>query len=190
MALLPMNADDSLLMARLGLTLLDRLGLADMPAPEAGAPPPAGRILLITSARPREGRSLIANALRNSLAAQLSGSGEVVLTDGSLLTGRLANDLPLPRASALLLFQPAAVQQALQALRDRMLLTIVDGPVLADCGALAQQADAVVVVLNARKTPRRGVEQALAAARVPPERLAGVVLNRHVQALPRWLGGT
>ena len=91
---------------------------------------------------------------------------------------------------ALLLFQPPAVRRALQVLRQRFALTVLDAAALAGCGALAQEADALVLVVNARRTARHAIEHALAAARVEPARIAGVVLNRHVPELPHWLGGT
>jgi hypothetical protein len=45
------------------------------------------------------------------------------------------------------------------------------------------------MVVDSRHTSRQAAQQALAAARLGPERLAGLVLNHRPRPIPRWLGG-
>lgn len=92
-------------------------------------------------------------------------------------------------ARGALLHRPAAVQKGLLALRAGFALSVIDAPPLAECGALLQEADAVVMVVDSRHTPRRAAQAALEQCGLLPERLAGVVLNHRPRALPRWLGG-
>ena len=172
-----MSGNDPLLGARLALALLEHL--AGHSPHESGA----GRVVLVSSARPREGRSFVAGLLHAALRAQ--GGAEPALVDGAALN-RLLGGEAVPQPA--LLFQPAAVQRALRSLRGQYALALVDGPPLAGCGALAREADAVLLVVDAHATPQRSIERALADARIEPARLAGVVLNRREAALPRWLG--
>jgi hypothetical protein len=51
------------------------------------------------------------------------------------------------------------------------------------------QADACVLVIDARRTSRGDARQALAEAGLGPARLAGLVLNHRPRPVPRWLGG-
>jgi len=179
-----MNADDPLMVARLGLALLERFGKA--PGEPGGAG--TGRVVLVTSAEAGEGRSFVARLLRATLARQQAGGAEVLLCDGHLQPGRAQQALPLAGDAAAALFRPVAVERALAALRAQFALTVIDGPTLGRCGALALQADAVLLVVDAGRTARRRVQRAMAEARLAPEQLAGVVLNRREAGLPRWLG--
>jgi Mrp family chromosome partitioning ATPase len=92
-------------------------------------------------------------------------------------------------AQGSLLSRPSAVQQGLFALRAGFALAVLDAPCFTACGSLLQEADAVVVVVDARTTPRQAAQGAIDQANLPAGRLAGVVLNHRPRTLPRWLGG-
>jgi Mrp family chromosome partitioning ATPase len=203
-----MTTPDNLSLPRLGLAVLDRLA----------AIRPDGRIVLVSSARPREGKSFVAQAL----ARQFQGltGGAVLLVDATLpgkpkgpaaggfaallATGELTEggvrSSELPGLSLLVaglagadadqvLFQPGPVGRALQLLRSQYDLVVIDAPTLAQCGSLALQADATVLVIDAQRSARRRVHEALQASRLPQSQLAGVVINRQPAYLGRWFGG-
>jgi Mrp family chromosome partitioning ATPase len=88
-----------------------------------------------------------------------------------------------------LLQRPDAIAQALMALRAGFALSVLDAPSLAGCGALLAQADACVMVVDARRTRRDDARGALLDARLAPARLAGLVLNHRPRPAPCWLGG-
>jgi len=194
------------------------------PAPAAGALPastPSGRVILVTSARPGEGKSFCAQALATALAAQQTG--DVVWVDAAFDTAPPEDDASRRGASGLseimtmgslqglaparsgpqqlwrlgrgvlaqsaLLYRPLDVRRALFALRAGFALSVLDAPTLDGCGALLAEVDAVVVVVDARHTPRHVVQAAISRAHLAPGRLAGVVLNHRPRPLPRWLGG-
>jgi Mrp family chromosome partitioning ATPase len=92
-------------------------------------------------------------------------------------------------AQPALLQRPDAVAKALMALRAGFALVVLDAPALGGCGALLAQADACVMVVDSRRTPRGAARRALADARLGPDRLAGLVLNHRPRPIPRWLGG-
>lgn len=203
-----MATPDSLSLPRLGLAVLDRL---------AGIRPD-GRVVLVSSARAREGKSFVAHALARQFQA-LTG-GQVLLVEASLggkpkgpaaggFAALLAGaDMPdgtvraterpglwlLPAGIAgadadQVLFQAGPVARALRALREQYDLVVVDGPCLAACGALALQADTTVLVVDAERSASRLVEEALTASRLPVQQIAGVVINRQPGYLSRWFGG-
>lgn len=203
-----MATPDNLTLPRLGLAVLDRL--ADIR--------PDGRVVLVTSAGPREGKSFVAQALARQFQA-LTG-GRVLLVEATLggkpkgpAAGGLAallagTEMPdgavraterpglwlLPAGIAgadadQALFQVGPVARALSALREQYDLVVVDGPSLAACGALALQADTTVLVVDAQRAAGRLVEEALAASRLPAQQIAGVVINRQPGYLARWFGG-
>jgi len=93
------------------------------------------------------------------------------------------------------LAQPALLQRsedvakAMMALRAGFALVVLDAPALAGCGELLAQADACVMVVDARRTGRGQARRALMESRLGPERLAGLVLNHRPRPVPRWLGG-
>ena len=92
-------------------------------------------------------------------------------------------------AQPALLQRPDAVGKGLTALRAGFALVVLDAPSLDGCGALLAETDACVMVVDSRRTSRRAARQALADAKLGPERLAGLVLNHRPRPLPRWLGG-
>ena len=92
-------------------------------------------------------------------------------------------------AQPALLQRPDAVSKGLTALRAGFALIVLDAPSLDACGALLAEADACVMVVDSRRTSRRAAREALAAAQLGPERLAGLVLNHRPRPIPRWLGG-
>ena len=178
-----------------------------------------GQVVLVTSARPGEGKSLMASLLARALATHQEG--DVLLVDaglsphlerrgGSGLAGLLSGAAPdglvaagnvpslwhLQRGEgyhASQLFRSARLRAGLAPLRQRFGITVVDGPELAACGALLAQADRSLLVVDASRTPgpavKSALENALATARVGGERFVGVMLNRQPAGLPRWLGG-
>jgi Mrp family chromosome partitioning ATPase len=199
-----MNAVDPLIIHRLAMSLRAGLGGA------------TGAVVLVSSARAGEGKSLIAGLLARTLATQ--GPDEVLLVDAGpahtaapasaagierLLEGaslgpellraepgsRLHHLGHGPQFRATQWFQPAAVAQLLAQCRQRFALTLVDAPSLPACGALLSAADHLVLVVDAQRTPGPAVRAALADAACPAGKLAGVVLNRQRPGLPAWLGG-
>jgi Mrp family chromosome partitioning ATPase len=92
-------------------------------------------------------------------------------------------------AQASLLYRPDAVRKGLVALRAGFALTVLDAPSLDACGALVAEVDAVVLVVDSRRTSRTAAQQALSDANIGPDRMAGMVLNHRPRPLPRWLGG-
>jgi len=92
-------------------------------------------------------------------------------------------------AQPMLLQRPDAVAKALIALRAGFALTVLDAPALAGCGELLAQADACVMVVDARSTARGAARRALLESRLGAGRLAGLVLNHRPRPVPRWLGG-
>jgi len=219
-----MTTPDPTLFTHIGLGLLRHLGRQRPPVDPAvppGAAAPAGRVVLVTSARHGEGRSFVAQALATALAEQQSG--DVVWVDASFDTPAVPGDASRQGASGLseimtlgslqglapsgagperlwqlgrgvlaqprLLYRPESVRKGLLALRAGFALTVLDAPCLEACGALLAEVDAVVMVLDARKTSRHAAQQALASAAIGAERLAGIVLNHRPRPIPRWLGG-
>lgn len=87
-----------------------------------------------------------------------------------------------------LMFSPFAVERALESLRERFRLTVVDAPVLSRCGALARFVDSAVVVVDSSLTPHPAIRRAIDRAGLDDARIAGVVLNRHRPRLPAWAG--
>jgi hypothetical protein len=92
-------------------------------------------------------------------------------------------------AQPALLQRPDAVRKGLLALRAGFALTVLDAPSLDGCGALLQEMDACVLVIDSRRTGRAAARRALAESGLGAGRLAGLVLNHRPRALPRWLGG-
>lgn len=186
-----------------------RLGLRVLGKLPAG---PQGRVVVITSARDGEGKTHVAQALAQALAAQCSdpvalvacemqpgesgpGWSELV-HDGAwqdaMATPPTSGDGAIrlragQKARAETLFKPEAVAQALGTLRQRYGMVIIDAPSLAGCGALLRQADGCLLVVNARDTRREVVQGALAANPVPADRLLGTVLNQRPEYVPSWL---
>ncbi len=209
-----MNSDDPFLIARMAMALLERLPQRDGGRVVLVSSARAGEgktfiagLLARELAAQGDGEVVLVEAAPSAGTAPLGGSvgggfmhllGQGELPPEALRATETAGLLRLPFGAsaaaagatrAQWLFQPQAVQRALQALRQRFALAVLDAPTLAGCGALAQEADSVLLVVNAKRTPRHAIEQAMATARVDPSRMAGVVLNRHVRELPRWLGG-
>jgi len=216
---------DSTLFTRIGRGVLDHLtrhhGAPAQPATAGEAPALSGRVVLVSSARPGEGKSFVAQGLARVLAEQQAG--DVVWVDAAFATPLVESNIWRRGAAGLseimtlgslqglapagagpdrlwrlgrgvlaqhsLLQRPDAVRKGLMALRAGFALAVLDAPSLADCGALLAEADACVLVVDSRRTSRDVAQQALAAAQLGPERLAGVVLNHRPRPIPRWLGG-
>ena len=216
---------DSTLFTRIGLGVLDHLAKHPAhPAQAAGdgaAPALSGRVVLVSSARPGEGKSFVAQGLAHALAEQQGG--DVVWVDAAFDTPPVEADISRRGAAGFseimtlgslqglapagagpdrlwrlgrgvlaqrsLLYRPDAVRKGLMALRAGFALTILDAPSLDGCGALLAEVDACVLVVDSRHTSRHAAQQALAAAGLGPDRLAGLVLNHRPRPIPRWLGG-
>ncbi|MBQ0937186.1 nucleotide-binding protein [Ideonella paludis] len=178
-----------------------------------------GRVFIVTSARPGEGKSLIARLLAQ--AAARHQEGDVLLMDAGitanaaeaasaglaeLLAGAPLDGLVTQSGSPSLwqlwrghgyhasqLFRGARLRSALDKVRARFPLTIIDAPELSACGALLALVDQAIVVVDTRVTTGEAVKQALdtalGVAGVGQERIAGVVLNRQSQRQIRWSGG-
>jgi protein-tyrosine kinase len=192
---------------RLGLRVLGKL-----PATQQGL----GRVVVVTSARDGEGKTFVAHALCKALAAQCTGPVALVTCQADpraaahlgwsdlvdtgdwhadmarSTTGQGADHAFVQisagsKARAETLFKPDAVAAALQVLRGRYSMVVIDAPSLSACGALTRQADGNLLVVNARDTRREVVQGALAANPMPPERLLGTVLNQRPDYVPGWL---
>jgi Mrp family chromosome partitioning ATPase len=112
-----------------------------------------------------------------SVSGPASGSGEA----GPTVIGAGSR----PRAAAL--FHAQAVANALDVLRSRFAIAVIDAPSLAACGALLRHADGSLLVINACSTRREVVIGTLAANPIPTDRLLGTVLNRQPAYVPNWL---
>lgn len=86
-------------------------------------------------------------------------------------------------------FSSTGVARAFAALQQRFALSVVDGPVLAACGAMLLEADAVVLVVDSRFASPQAIRREMARAGIEPSRLTGVVLNHAAAGLPAWMGG-
>ena len=221
-----MTAPDLTQFNRIGLELLAHLQQRLPAAPAVGEPPlltdpaaepprrAAGRVILVSSTRPGEGKTFVAQGLARALAEQQEG--DVLWVDAAFSPTANAATAPglaevfaggarpeprsagAPRlwqlgqgaqADPALLYRPAEIRQGLDGLRASVALVVLDAPCLEDCGALLAAVDACVLVVDARHTPRHAAQVALARARLAPGQLAGVVLNHRPRPLPRWLGG-
>jgi Mrp family chromosome partitioning ATPase len=192
-----MTPDDPLLMARLALTLRERLGRQPT-------------VVLVSSAQAGEGKSLVAAALAGALAAQEEGGvGLVSLKegvhahDGRAGFAELLDEGGLPEqamrrddrgvfclnagrpGSPTRLFRGDAVARAVGWLRQQHRLTLIDAPLLSACGALVGHVDQVLLVVDVSRTTDHVLQAALQAVHLSPERVAGVVLNRRPAPL-RW----
>ncbi|MBS0342915.1 MAG: hypothetical protein JSS56_20570 [Proteobacteria bacterium] len=206
-----MIRNDPLLMARIGLTVLDAL-----PARAQG-----GHVVLVTGAS-LNAPSLVSDLLAQEFASKLDGDvvwvqamkpcvGEVaaaikpdtparglaaLMAGGALDTKRL----PKPDASGLFrmpadtwvrhddFFRAEAVTSALATLRARFRLSIVNGPALGACGALIQQADRVLLAVDAQEASPRTVRRAMAKAGIDPSDIHGAILtNARNSRRPGWL---
>lgn len=186
-----------------------RLGLRVLGKLPGGA---RGRVLVVTSARDGEGKSWVARALSQALAAQCSGPvawlacvpdarlpsapGWSDLVNEGLWQDRMAQASPTANLNLIgagqqhrveTLFKPDAVVSALDVLRDRYSMTVIDAPSLSACGALTRHADGCLLVVNALHTRREVVQGALAANPIPTDRLLGTVLNQRPDYVPAWL---
>lgn len=213
------RAAADLRLARLALSTHDRLLAAGSAAAAAGAAAGGapGQILLVSSTRAGEGKSFVAQSLARQwvdqhrddvllLSVRLAGAGAPGASPRGLGEWLITAELPglaggasAPPAChglaapgglvAASLFQLAAIEAGLARLRPHYASIIIDGPPLADAGVLPRLADATLLVVDAGRTPAHAVQSALAEARIPEGRVAGVVLNRQPRGLPRWLGG-
>ncbi|MDO9235247.1 MAG: hypothetical protein Q7U28_04330 [Aquabacterium sp.] len=186
---------------RLGLRLLSKL-----PAEQTG------RVMVVTSARDGEGKTFVAGALAQAMAAQCMGPVALLSCSPDrrdaqgtgwfdlVHTGQWRDDMaratstdnlseisPGTQTRVETLFKPEAVRTALHTLRQHFSLVIIDGPSLPQCGALPRHADGALLVINAKSTRREVVQGALAANPIPVERLLGTVLNQRPDYVPEWL---
>lgn len=189
-----------------------RLGLRVLGKLPSGA---QGRVVVVTSARDGEGKSFVARSLAQALAAQCTGPVALVACEVDrreaagpgwsdlvntgawqdsmvrVAPGEGTDTLSLigagQQARAETLFKPDAVDAALQTLRSRFSMVVVDAPSLSGCGALTRQADGCLLVVNAKDTRREVVQGALVANPIPADRLLGTVLNQRPDYVPGWL---
>ena len=183
------------------------------------------RTVLVTSARPREGKSLVAGALAVQLAA--SGHGRVLLVEGSAPPGDAVDgeangngshavkrspdadstladilassgwqagethDPLLPVRLAAGHVTPALMNSSrlgafLTEAGHRFEWVIIDGGSIGDLGvtSFARLADATLLVIDAQRTRRQVVRDAL--RKLPEGRfgIRGIVLNRQRQYIP------
>lgn len=197
-------SDDSLLFHRMAARVAQRL-------PHTGL----GRAILVTSARPREGKSYVAAALACALSTQTEASialvdctgtaagmaaanppvtwSDLVATGASLAPqsgkapgGQLVG-IPYGGGDASTLFNSAGVARALVLLRNRFPIVVLDGPVLADCSVLASISDGSILVINAERTRREIVKGSLQANPAVSAKMLGAVLNEIPRYVPRWI---
>lgn len=162
-----------------------------------------GSVVLVTSATQGEGKSfasrLLAGEMSQSLGvdlilvdasrtqdrggppsgfSRLMADGEFSMAtpgSGSMAQVRfLSSGLGLAGA----LFNVAGVERGFDALRAHCKLALIDGPPLSECGAMLLHADAIVLVVDSRRTPLESVQGALASVQLDSSRVAGVLLNR------------
>lgn len=161
-----MKFGDNLNASRIALKLLTLL-----PAGDGGA------VILVTSAVSGEGKSFVSRVL----AGQISRSLGVNLTpvDASRRNDPVGPSADIGKLIADdRLFNVAGVKRGFDGLRATTKLALIDGPVLSECGAMLLHADAVVLVVDSRRTPPEAVKGALAAVQLDAGRIVGVLLNR------------
>lgn len=164
-------------------------------------------VVLVTSAVPAEGKSTLAAALAVSaaqaglrvalvdgdfrhpsvsrlfgvegargFAEALQGAGAEGVRFGETRLTLLPAGSSVPDLAA-----PVRLREALEGLAASHDLVLVDGPpvlAVADARALAAAADAVLMVVEWRRTPREAVAHALGALRQAGARLPALVLNK------------
>lgn len=194
--------DDPLLFQRVARQIAARLrdGPQEMPQPMPQGVP-RGKAVLITSARPGEGKTFVARELTvcwreqqdepvvlvdcSATAAPATGGEGDRVTLHELLAA--AGQNPAAAEGAAALFRIGSVTRVLEGLRSRYGLLVLDGPVLANCGVLGVCADGCVLVINADVTRREIVKGTLQANPVDPKKLLGAILNQKRHYVPRWL---
>ena len=90
---------DPALFARIGLGVLEHLGNPSQPDLHGNTPPLSGRVILVTSAQPGEGKSFIAQGLAHALAEQQEG--DVVWVDAAFDTPSAETDVSRRGAAGL-----------------------------------------------------------------------------------------
>jgi Mrp family chromosome partitioning ATPase len=190
--------DDPMMFQRLAWRIAERL-------PGAGT----GRALLVTSARRGEGKSFVADALAAAFGQQNAGNVALVecIESGSRGTagqtwsdlvdsgnfalepaaGQLYTRITCGRSQGSTLYRIRGITRALELLRTRFAMVILDGPNLGDCGVLSACTDAGVLVVDAGRTRREIVKASLQSNSLAARKLLGVVLNQKPQFVPRWL---
>lgn len=197
---------DPLLMARIGLAVS-----AGLPQRQAG-----GHVVLVTSPV-LGGAQLVSELLAQELATRLGGDVVLVdamardaaepgkdarkkgladlmasgVVDAKRLRGPDATGLFRMTAGASarrdVFFHADAVTNALGALRARFKLSVVNGPTLEECGALIQQADKVLLAIDAQAASPRAVRRAMAHAQIDPAVIDGAILTNACGSPPAWL---
>jgi len=171
----------------------------------------SGRVVLVTSARPAEGKSFIANALATAFGQQDAGPVALVECSRPENLGVQAGQHPVtwsnmvvdgvvgrPSGNAVThfrwggadpstAFQSTAVARALSALRSQFAFAVLDGPILENCGVLGSVSDGSVLVIDANRTPREIIAGGLQANPIDPKKMLGAVLNNMPRYVPRWL---
>jgi Mrp family chromosome partitioning ATPase len=167
--------------------------------------------VLVTSARPAEGKSFIANQLATAFGMQNSGPvalvecsrpadpsvqpGQHPVTWNNMVVGGVrgrpsstaVTHFRWGDADSSTAFQSAAVARALSALRTQFAFIVLDGPILADCGVLGTVTDGSVLVIDASRTRREIIAGGLQANPIDPQKMLGAVLNKMPHYVPRWL---
>jgi Mrp family chromosome partitioning ATPase len=194
-------SDDPLLFQRIAWRIARQL-------PGGGS----GRAVLVTSARPAEGKSFVARALAVAFGMQKIGPVALVecsrtgesswsaapdaVTWRNLVVAGVQARLPEESAVTLIpwggadpstAFQSAGVARAVGALRRQFAFVVLDGPILLNCGVLARVTDGSVLVVDANRTRREIIAGGLQANPIDPQKLLGAVLNQMPRYVPRWL---
>lgn len=196
-----MKRFDELDASRLGMSVASRMTRLS-----------AGQVIVVTSARRREGKSFVSHLLAKELSKTLAT--DLVLVDAAEQTrdqgpkGRIESKLfdtgfsrliaqgelpPVEPATSdeprifflsgghqlkTSLFSVSGVSRAFGVLRGNFKITLIDAPVLTECGALLSSADSVLLVMDSKHTSPSEVKRAMAAAQLDPARVMGVLLNR------------
>ncbi len=170
-----------------------------------------GRTVLVTSARHGEGRSYVAGELAAALCEQTaravalvdcarvesaaSARDALALEAGELREGGTPKTPPAASVVRIAfgnsdpssLFRTAGVARTLDVLRSRFAYAVLDGPVLADSGALSSCTDGTLLVISAARTRREIVKGCLQSYPIVRQQLLGAVLNEVPRYVPRWL---
>lgn len=174
--------------------------------------PSDSKVFVITSAGPKEGKTVISRLLAQSAARQQEGDvlwldagispipGQSAAGFAEVMAGgsveELARSTSQPhywqmvrgdKYHASQLFQGGRLRASLQRMRQRFPLIVIDAPELPACGALLALADEVLVVVDAQKTTgymvQKAMDTALSLAGVGRERISGVIINRQTRGL-------
>ena len=128
-------------------------------------------------------------ATRSGGFAELMACGK--LDDKALRksAGSRMYSMPVGASRQDLFFQADSVAGALDVLRGRFKLSVINGPALRECGALTRHVDKALLVVDAQAASPRALRQAMKHSGDAAGESHGAILVGARSGLPAWLGG-